>query len=79
MKIVVKFHTVLRSKDRNLDKGQAEYEISEGSTIEDLLKKLNIVINPEDLLLAVNGRTAFHDHVLEEGDRVDLIPAISGG
>ena len=74
-----KFSYYVRSKDKNLDQGQAEHDIPEGRAIEDLLNLLYIDIQPEDLLLAVNGCTAFHDHVLEEGGRVDLTPAISGG
>jgi hypothetical protein len=36
-------------------------------------------MNPESMLLVVNGRIAKIDQQLNEGDEVNLMPAISGG
>ena len=51
----------------------------EGSTLSDLLADLKISLDHEALLLAVNGRVADINLVLQEGDQVNVMPAISGG
>jgi molybdopterin converting factor small subunit len=43
------------------------------------LDSLEIELEPEHLLLVVNGRTAQLQRVLRDGDQVNLMPAISGG
>jgi len=40
---------------------------------------LDIKYSPDSLLLAVNGRVAGTDQVLNPDDQVNLMPAISGG
>jgi sulfur carrier protein ThiS len=56
-----------------------ELSLPEPCSVGDLLSLLEIELHPEDLILAVNGRMADTTLVLKQGDRVDLIPAISGG
>ncbi|MCK4900004.1 MAG: MoaD/ThiS family protein [Anaerolineales bacterium] len=36
-------------------------------------------LDPDALLLVVNGRVAELNQTLQEGDKVNLMPAISGG
>ncbi len=50
-----------------------------GSTLADLIEDLGIEMPLEGMLLVVNGRTASPGHILQEGDQVHLMPAISGG
>jgi len=44
-----------------------------------LLEKLEIELEPEHLLLVVNGRLRDANTILKEGDTVNLMPALSGG
>ena len=53
------------------------YELSEGQTVEDLVKKAGIV--REDLKIAfVNGRVVPFVTALSDGDQVGLAPAVGG-
>jgi sulfur carrier protein ThiS len=56
-----------------------ELSVPEGSKVEDVLAGLEIKIGPDDLLITVNGQVVDESQVLFTGDRVDFIPAISGG
>jgi molybdopterin converting factor small subunit len=58
---------------------QLEVELPPGATLEYLMTREGIVIDSENYLLVVNSRNVEPDHVLKDGDDVDLIPAISGG
>ncbi len=59
-------------------KGAFEYEIAEGSTVEDLYRELGI---PEDHVKMnfVNNLKKSKDYELEQGDRVAVFPPIAGG
>lgn len=46
-------------------------------TARDALKRLNI--DPESVLITVNGKLVTDDIVLREGDEVKLVAVISGG
>jgi len=56
-----------------------EVDLPSQSTMEDLLRQLQIELSPEHLLLARNGRVVDVDQTLQEGDLVNLMPAMSGG
>jgi sulfur carrier protein ThiS len=67
---------------KNIGRGnerRLEISLQEGGTIADLVQILKLELEPEKLLLAVNGRVARPDTVLEDGDRVHLMMPISGG
>jgi sulfur carrier protein len=53
------------------------FEVKENMTARDALKKINI--DPESVLISVNGKLVTDDVVLREGDRVKLVAVISGG
>jgi sulfur carrier protein ThiS len=59
--------------------GRVDARLPEGSTIADLLQHLQVALEPDALLLVVNGRMAELEQTLLEGDQVNLMPAISGG
>jgi len=79
MKIEVHLHTTLRlqTPDGTLDK--FTIDLPGGSSIQDVLEYLSIGINPDSLLLVLNGRNATVDQTLTEGDIVNLMTALSGG
>lgn len=56
-----------------------EVTLPPGSTVADLLNYLQIELNPDAVLYAVNGRSADVESGLNDGDRVNLMPVISGG
>ncbi len=56
---------------------EKKVNIEDSSSIDDLLKKLGI--NRETVLTSRNGVISLEEEVLEEGDIVEIIPAISGG
>ncbi|MEJ2487734.1 MAG: MoaD/ThiS family protein [Anaerolineales bacterium] len=56
-----------------------ELKSPQNSTLGDLITKLGIDPNDEHLLLAVNGKVAEEDQILENQDHVHLMMPISGG
>lgn len=54
-----------------------KFEVKENVTARDALKKISI--DPESVLITVNGKLVTDDVVLREGDAVKLVAVISGG
>lgn len=52
-------------------------EVKENITARDALKKLNI--EPESVLVIVNGKLSTDDVILRAGDKVKLVAVVSGG
>ncbi len=52
-------------------------EVKENITARDALKKLSI--EPESVLVVVNGKLTTDDVVLRDGDKVKLVAVVSGG
>ena len=72
-------HTLLQRPSPNGLIRRLEVELPPGATLEELLTREGIVVDLEHYLLVVNSRNVEPDQVLNDGDHVDLIPAISGG
>jgi sulfur carrier protein ThiS len=79
MIVTVHLHTILQRQTPDGIIDRLEVTLSQGSTLADLLQQIGVDMNPDALLLAVNGRVADLDESLSEGDRINLMPAISGG
>jgi len=77
--IQARLHTILQRQTPAGLQRNLEVELPESSTVGDLIRHLDLVIDPAELLIAVNGRLADEEQALNAGDVVDLIPAISGG
>ncbi|MFQ6137289.1 MAG: sulfur carrier protein ThiS [Candidatus Hydrothermarchaeales archaeon] len=58
-------------------KNEERVTIREGSTIEDLLRKLNI--NRESVLIRRNGEISPEEEFLQDEDFIEIISVISGG
>ena len=61
-----------------------ELELANGATVGTLAEEVRrlfptITQNPSRLVVAVNEEYRGHDHTLNEGDEVALIPPVSGG
>ena len=79
MNISVHLHTILQRQTPEGPVGRVDVCLPEGSTVADLLEHLEVALEPDALLLVVNGRMAELEQTLHEGDQVNLMPAISGG
>ncbi len=58
-----------------------DQDLPEGANILQLLKQLDIA--PERIAIEINltviDRTAYHEHIFQEGDKVEIISFIGGG
>ncbi len=54
-----------------------KFEVKENITARDALKKIGI--EPEGVLVVVNGKLTTDDVVLRDGDKVKLVAVVSGG
>jgi sulfur carrier protein ThiS len=79
MKIEVQLHTTLQKQTTEGLQRCIDLELPEGSTIRDVMQALELELAPEHLLLVVEGKVVEEGYVLSEGERVSLIPAMSGG
>jgi sulfur carrier protein ThiS len=79
LKIEVHLHTILQRKTPAGLISRLDVDLQEGSAVSVLLEHLEINLNPDALLIAVNGRVAETDRILVDKDVVNLMPAISGG
>ncbi len=77
MRVTVELQAYLEQYSPN-SKGVFEYELPEGATVQDLVRKLGV---PEELasVVIVSDSAAAVDHPLHEGDHVTLIPPLAGG
>jgi molybdopterin converting factor small subunit len=66
------------SKDSQCDYSESTtYEINEGETVYDLVKRAKVL--PKDVKIAfVNNKVANLEEVLSDGDNVGLAPAVGG-
>jgi molybdopterin converting factor small subunit len=79
MNLLVHLHTILQRRTPQGMVSKLDVSLPVGSTLADLLSHLEIKLSPEALLLVVNGHMAELNDVLQDGDQVNLMPAISGG
>ena len=77
--IEVHLHTILQRETPSGAMNRLELDLAEGTMLGDVLKMLEITLDPDSLLFVVNGRMADVDSILTPGDVVHLMPAISGG
>jgi sulfur carrier protein ThiS len=77
--VTVLLGTILQKKTPQGNQRRLKVSLKDGAAILDLIYHLDLEIEPDYLLLAVNGRTAEVDQVLAEGDKVHLMMPISGG
>ncbi|MGM0396480.1 MAG: MoaD/ThiS family protein [Bacillota bacterium] len=63
------------------DVNPKEYNIQvvEGTTVNDLLIDLDIYRNPGDYFSIIDGVIKQPHYILEEGDKIEIFPAMCGG
>ncbi len=60
-------------KEKNIEYSNVSLEISEGITAIDLIKELKL--EKEDVeAVFINGKAAFFDDIIQDNDRVALVP-----
>lgn len=79
MKVSVNFHTTLRDEIKLGAEHSIQVEIIVGWTVKKLLQELSINIDPEFIIILINGRIENENSILKEGDKIDFVPAIAGG
>jgi molybdopterin converting factor small subunit len=79
MIVTLHLHTLLQRPSQNGLIRRMEVELPPGATLQELLTRQGIIVDSENFLLVVHSRNVEPDQVLNDGDDVDLIPAISGG
>jgi sulfur carrier protein ThiS len=77
MKVRVEFQAYLDQYSPN-GENDFTYEMPDGSTIADMLKKLQV---PAELssVIVVGESAAAPEHVMSDGERITIIPPVSGG
>lgn len=79
MIVTVHLHTILQRQTPEGLVDRLDVNLPSGVTLAGLLQQLEIELAPEFLLLVINGRVASLDDILQDGDEVNLMPALSGG
>lgn len=77
--MTVHLHTVLQRETPEGRLRRLDAAVPAECTVEDLVRHLEIRLDPDWTLFVVNGRQASLGQVLREGDEVHLIPALAGG
>ena len=77
--VTVHLHTVLQLETPQGRVGRLEVAWVPGLTVAKLIDQIAIHLNEEHTLLVVNGMICESHRLLQDGDEVHLIPAISGG
>jgi len=77
--VTVILHTILQRQTPAGPVEQMELSLPEGASVGDALLVLEIVLDPGTIILVINHRIVERGALLADGDRLDIIPAISGG
>jgi sulfur carrier protein ThiS len=77
--VTVHLHTTLQRQTPTGAVRRLEVTLPAGSTLADLLVRLQVEPHQDSILLVINGRQAQATQGLADGDEVHLMPALSGG
>jgi len=79
MVVHVRLHTTLRKETPQGIIDRVDLELEPGSTLAEVLDRLEIRPRGGSVLMAVNGNLVKKDFGLSDGDQVRLVPSVSGG
>jgi sulfur carrier protein ThiS len=79
MVVHVRLHTTLRKETPQGIIDRVDLELEPGSTLAEVLDRLEIRPRSGSVLMAVNGNLVKKDFALSDGDQVRLVPSVSGG
>jgi sulfur carrier protein ThiS len=77
--VTVSLHTILRKQTPEGLLDRLEMNLPEGASVGDVLRGLDITLDPGAIILVVDHRVVDTSVRLADGDQLDIIPAISGG
>jgi sulfur carrier protein ThiS len=77
IRVNVHLFSILRHRPDGTLQNHVTLELPEGATVADVLRQLQVPELP--ILIEVNEQQAEETTRLQDGDKVDLIPAIAGG
>ena len=77
--VIFELHTILRRQIPEGRFSRIKREFDRELSIEEALKELMIDLDPEQTLIVVNQQNVNLEYQLQDGDIVNLIPAIAGG
>lgn len=79
MVVQVHLHTVVQYKTPQGRVRWLKLRLPEGATVSDVLQQIKFPLVPDVLVLVINHRVVDETARLFEGDRLDIIPSVSGG
>ncbi len=79
MIVHIRLHTTLRKETPEGVVDQLDLELEPGTTVTEVLTRLDIPPRLGSIVMAVNGALVKDDHVLADGDTLRLVPSVSGG
>lgn len=77
--IELHLHTILQLQTEAGAVRKVIVELPPGATLAAVLEQFNVQLPLDGLILIVNGRLASAPDLLNDGDVVHIIPALSGG
>lgn len=78
MNVTVRLHATLRRPTPDGLQNRVTLELDDPATVALLLEAL-AVENPDHVMVLIGTRRVEQDHLLQDGDEVNLFPPISGG
>ncbi len=79
MIVHVRLHTTLRRATPEGLLDRLDLELDPGATVAEALARLEILPRGGFVVMAVNGKLAKAEQVLNDGDELRLVPSVSGG
>ena len=79
IKIFIQLHTIAQMKTSKGVENKINLEISAGTSAIDIINQLNLELGWDDLLVIINQKIISPSYILQDGDILQIIPAISGG
>jgi sulfur carrier protein ThiS len=79
MVVKISLHTILQKQSPPGPVDQLELHLAENASVSDVLRALDIDMDSSGLILVIDHRVVNENTQLVDGDRLDIIPAISGG
>ena len=77
--VEVYLHTILQRHTAQGLQKQLQVTLPTGSNMVDLIRFLQIDLDSDHMLLVVNGKVVEPEYFLQDGDKINLMPALSGG
>jgi sulfur carrier protein ThiS len=79
MVVTIYLHTILQRQTPDGVQQQMDVTLLSGSKLEDLVYDLGLGLPLDAIVWKVNGRYESAEHILHDGDKVQLLPAPSKG